>query len=226
MREAEPPMTTGHSMQPLITAKQARQITGGRIPLVPVQYETAVKALGECLVLDDALTWSDKADALAAWAKIYRSDEVSRKAKMLKLHAYRRMGQLAAEINPRKSTAGTGGRGSVPGSGPRSLLLSHGLSVAQADAARILSTLPQRRFDTLLKNPVSPTTARHTLRDTTVWHEFQATAMTLRSRCRNHTPAQVAGVMSVGESASARELVREIVEWLDEFEARLPKVAK
>jgi hypothetical protein len=38
-----------------------------------------------------------------------RNDEVSRKAKMLKLHAYRRMGALAEELNPRRSTKDTGG---------------------------------------------------------------------------------------------------------------------
>ena len=213
-------------MQQVITSKQARQITGGRTPLVPVQYETAITALTECISLDDAKVWSDKADALAAWAKIYRSDDVSRKAKMLKLHAYRRMGQLAAEINPRRSTAGLSGRGSVPGSGPRSLLLGHGLSVAQADAARILSTVSQRKFDTLMKNPVSPTTARHSLRGSTVWHDVQASAMTLRSRFRQHTPAQVVSSMTDTEAQNARELINEISEWLDEFDQRLPKAKR
>jgi hypothetical protein len=51
-------------MQQVITAKQARQITGGRTPLVPVVYEDALKALGECLSLDDAKVWDNKADAL------------------------------------------------------------------------------------------------------------------------------------------------------------------
>lgn len=208
---------------PVITSQEARQITRGRTPLVPVEYEAAVTALQSCITLDETKYWSDKADALAAWARIYRNDDVGRKAKMLKLHAYRRMGSLAEELNPRRSTAGTGGRGSVPGSGPRSALLANGLSVAQADAARVLSKIPERRFGQLLKNPVSPTTARHQLRDNTIYHQFSASAMSLRSRCRQNTPAQVVAIMTDIEKTNAKELVRELTEWLDEFEHRLTK---
>lgn len=208
---------------PVITSLQARQITRGRTPLVPVEYETAVTALQACISLDETKYWSDKADALAAWARIYRNDDVSRKAKMLKLHAYRRMGSLAEELNPRQSTKQTGGRGSVPGSGPRSALLANGLSVAQADAARIISKLSDRRFGQLLKNPVSPTTARHSLRDVTIWHQLQASAMSLRSRCRANTPAQVASAMSETEKTNAVELVTELCEWLDDLSLLLTR---
>lgn len=84
-------------MSTVITEQQARQITGGRKPLVPVEYEAACNALAQCVDLDEAKYWSDKADALAAWAKIYRDDRISAQAKRLKLKAYRRMGELAAE---------------------------------------------------------------------------------------------------------------------------------
>jgi hypothetical protein len=208
---------------PVITQQQARAITGGRTPLVPVEYEQAVTALQACISLDETKYWDAKADALAAWARIYRNDDAGRKAKMLKIHAYRRMGLLAQELNPRRSTAATGGRGSVPGSGPRSLLLQNGLTVAQADAARVISKLPERSFNKLLKNPVSPTTARHQLRDNTVWHQMQAAAMSLRSRCRANTPAQVVATLTDTEKANAKQLVTEITEWLDEFVIRLGK---
>lgn len=220
----ESPVTM--SANPVITSEQARNITRGRTPLVPVEYETAITALQARLTLDETKYWDAKADALAAWAKIYRNDEALRKSKMLKLHAYRRMGSLAQEINPRKSTSETGGRGSAPGSGPRSLLLQHGMSVAQADACRIISKLSNRRFDKLLENPVAPTTARHSLRDITVWHHFQASAMSFRSRCRQNTPAQVLLSMTAVEKENAKELVREMVEWLDEFDQRLSKATK
>lgn len=56
-------------MNSVITAEQAKKITGGRTPLVPVEYEAAVKSLQACATLDEAKYWSDKSDALAAWAK-------------------------------------------------------------------------------------------------------------------------------------------------------------
>lgn len=211
-------------MQRALTIKQARQITGGRVPHVPVEYETAVTALQACIDLDEGKYWADKADMLAAWAKMYRNDDAGRKARMLKLHAYRRMGQLAAELNPRRAKTGEGvGKGSVPGSGPRSLMLAHGLTVAEVGAARALARIPQRQFDQILRNPVSPTTIRSRLYQTTEWHYMQASLMSVRSRCRVDTPAQVVDTMSEVECANAREMVREIVEWFDEFDQRCAK---
>lgn len=195
----------------------------GRTPLVPVEYETAVKALSTCCTLDETKYWSDKADALAAWAKIYHSGETLRKAKCLKLHAFRRMGQLAQEINPRKSTAETGGRGSVPGSGPRMLLRSHGLSEANTDAARMLGQITERKFQSLLKRPMAPATYRYIRSDDgSPWHTVNRAMLAMRAQMRRFTPAQVP--VSKGEAENARAIVTELTEWLDAFEQRLPAI--
>src|ERR1700690_2101621 len=89
-------------MKQVISAEEARKITGGRLPHMPVEYETALQALQECITLEDTKYWSDKADALAVWAKIFHSDDAARKAKQLKLKAFRRMGELARELRPGK----------------------------------------------------------------------------------------------------------------------------
>lgn len=212
------------AINPVITSEQARRITRGRTPLIPVEYDAAIKALEQCCSLDESKYWSDKADALAAWAKIYRNDECVRKAKMLKLHAYRRMGELSAELRPPHNPRKGNGVGRGHGPGPRSLLIDHGLTVAQADAARILGALSERRFDQLLKNPISPVTARHVLRDITAWHQMQHAMMGLRSRCRQVTPHQVSSTMSSVEAENALAMLLEIAEWIDEFETRLKKV--
>src|ERR1700722_7297053 len=75
---------------------------------MPVEYVEACKALAACVTIDEAKRWADKAEALAAWAKIYRSDEASVQAARLKLHAYRRMGKLAEEIRPLRHIGGQG----------------------------------------------------------------------------------------------------------------------
>lgn len=211
-------------MNAVITSEVARQITRGRTPLVPVEYEEAIKALDACATLDEAKYWSNKSDALAAWARIHHSSELIRKAKALKLHAFRRMGELAAELNPRKSTAGTGGRGSVPGSGPRSLLLRHGLSVGEADAARMLAKLTEKRFDRLLEHPMAPTTFRYLGRDDGPWRQIARTMMSLRSCMRRHTAAQT--IDDLNDHATAKGLVTDIMEWLDDFDSRLKKASK
>ena len=95
-------------MNSVISEEQARQITGGRKPLVPVEYERACTALAECQTIDEAKYWDNKADALAAWAKIYNNDQAGLEAKRLKLHAYRRMGEIAREIIPKGTSGGVG----------------------------------------------------------------------------------------------------------------------
>ena len=149
-------MESPHSMRgpgtQAITKAQARQITRGRTPLVPVEYETAVRSLQQCVDLNESKYWSDKADALAAWAKIYQNDEALRKAKMLKLHAFRRMGALAGELKPLKNAAG----GRQPGS--IRALTDAGLSYNSAIAARRLASVSNKRFDKILEQPKAPST--------------------------------------------------------------------
>jgi hypothetical protein len=213
-------------VQQVITAEQAKQITRGRTPLVPVEYETAIKALTECVTLDEAKYWSDKSDALAAWAKIYHSNDAQRKAKLLKMHAFRRMGEIAAEIRPQQKKGGGrpgGGAGSLPG--PISLLQEHGLGRNEAGAARRLALLPDRQFQRLLKNPKAPTTLMHELwsESDPVWRAFSQPAMTLRSFCRRTKAADVAAVCNDSEqyAGTAREIVRELTEWLDDLDQRI-----
>jgi hypothetical protein len=208
----------------IITEKQARQITGGRKPLVPVQYEAACKALAECIDLDDTKYWSDKADALAAWAKIYHDDKVAVEAKRLKLKAYRRMGEIAAELRPRGSVV-------APGSpGPLSVLIEHGLDRKHAQAARRMATLPTQRFQAIVDLPCPPS-PKHVFRDvlrkgTKEWLAFSAQGGSVtgfRGFCRRYEPGEFARGMAPDEAAKARLVVVEIQEWLDEFEQYLPK---
>lgn len=208
---------------PVITSQQARAITGGRAPLVPVEYEQAVTALAACCTLDESKYWSDKADALAAWARIYRNDEISRKAKMLKLHAFRRMGELAAELKP--ITNGKGGR--QPGA--VRALTDAGLTKNDAIAARRLATITESRFNKILEKPKAPSSVLQDLwvRDDN-WADFVRTAQSFRGALRRTTPAKVA--RGIGDNArficTARELCNEISEFLDELEQRLPKPSK
>lgn len=210
-------------MNAVITSVQARQITRGRTPLVPVEYETAIKALTECVTFDETKYWSDKADALAAWAKIYHSNDTLVKAKRLKLHAYRRMGEIAQELRPTGPKLGNTGAGRLPGA--ISLLREHGLKRSEASAARKLALMSDSRFSSILKRPNAPTTVAHNLWPSDpVWQKFSHTAMTMRAFFNKNTPASVARCLKNDQyAATARKLVVDLTEWLDEFEQRLPK---
>lgn len=202
----------------VITKDQARAITRGRIPLVPIEYETAIKSLAACLEIDDAKYWSDKADALAAWAKIYHSNEAELKAKRLKLHAFRRMGQLAGELKPLRNAKG----GRQPGA--IQVLTDAGLTHNSAIAARRLASISEKQFDKVLEQPKAPSTVLQDLwvRDE-AWADFVRTATTFRSALRRHSPTAVGVACKANDRyiVTARELITEITEWLDDLERRI-----
>lgn len=207
-------------MQQVITAKQAKQITGGRTPLVPVEYEAAVKALQACTTLDEARYWDNKADALAAWAKIYHNDQVTREAKILKLHAYRRMGLLAAELQPSKALGY--GRGHAPG--PLKLLRQYGFSHTKAAAMRALARAPEATYEKIVKNPRSPAKAVRALSENAEWRELKAHILLSKSYMLAISPAELISKIPSDESRSMfKASMVSMAEWIDEVLQRLPK---
>lgn len=205
-------------------ATRSGKAVARRAPQMPVQYEQAVRALAECLSLDEAKVWNDRAEALAAWAKIYHSEEATRKARALRLHAYRRMGELAAELRPTGSLIGVQGGRSAKG--PLSLLMEHGLKRTQALAARRLAKTPKGEFEKLLsrRTPPSPLVVIGSQVGSDAWKRFGGphgirSALTW---ARANAASQLAREMTADEASSARKIVVELQEWLDEFEHSLP----
>ena len=222
-------------MTAVITEQQARQITGGRKPLMPIEYEEACKMLDACVSLDDAKYWADKSDALAAWAKIYHDDIASIKAKKIKLKAYRRLGELAMELAPKRRA--TSERGAPPG--PQQLLTKNGLTQGHARQAVAVARAPIEKFENAVEMAYSPRRVEFECRglgsrkavrsDSWMWLTAESSYLnsprlrnTLAS-LRNKSAKSVATGISPDEVAKARELVVGLQEWLDEFEQYLPK---
>lgn len=194
----------------------------------PVIYEDACKALASCKDIDEAKYYSDKADALGAWAKIYKSDRAALESRRLKLFAFRRMGQLAEEIRPRYSRVSR--HGFAPG--PRALLVEKGLSPTNASLARRAASVPEPQFKKLLDAPTCHTPSSLTasmLKCSESWRIFSSAGSapaSWRSFCRRQDAKNLARGMTQDETIKARCIVLEIQEWLDEFERNLPKQKK
>lgn len=212
-------------MQSVITMKDAKRITGGRTPLVPVQYETAIKALTECVTLDDAKIWSDKADALAAWAKIYKSGDAERKARALKLHAYRRMAQLAKELRPTKTGPN--------GDGPAKLLQrEHGFTKQEAACVLAVGNTPEPTFKRAVQaeSPPTPNFFRRTAgAPNGVQRSYTRYAVRVISDFYRYAKQNdpVICAESCASEYSNPSVIRDQVEfiagWLDDFERSIPK---
>lgn len=208
-------------MQSVITAEQAKKITGGRTPLVPVEYESAVKSLVACTTIDEAKYWSDKADALAAWAKIYKSDEAGLQAKRLRLHAYRRIGVLAIELNPRKYN------------GALKLLRSKGFAAHSANEACTVAKISEEKFHNILqaKSPPAPSGliikrpgASESWRRLAQGSGSGAVSLVAFAHYCRKTDPTIARDLAADEAKRARGLIQEISEWLDELDANLRKI--
>lgn len=212
-----------------VTIIDARKYANSKDFKMPVVYTDAVSALKKCISINDARDFSNAAEALATWAKIYRNDEAGRNAKQLKLHAYRRMGQLAKQLAPGKRIKGGG---SDPG--PIAKLQEMGLSRHNADAATHLAGLPKAGFRRLIKqdSPPAPTSAAKRFRDvhvTTTWdlirrsqrNPFCCSGYILRNSAKS-----IARKLNAGEAKVARAKALALMDWLDEFEQALPKVKK
>lgn len=227
-------------MQNVITASEAKKITHGRKPLVPVEYEAACKALAACRTLDEAKYWNDKSDALAAWAKIYRDDKAGRQARALKLWAYRRMAELARELQPRKRLRA--GYGTTPG--PNALLREFGLSKAAASAASRLADQTEDVMHALanLPRPPSPISAMtgcsefgrlpvkssagahaRAMCQHEGWHTFLIGLSAIERAIRNQNARELGRCVFSDVSSEMRRRINAITEWLDEFEQHLPK---
>ena len=211
------------NLQTVITAKQAKQITGGRTPLLPGEYEQALACLENCVHLDEAKYWDNKSDVLAAWAKIYHSDDVMRKAKVLKLHAYRRMSQIAEEIRPFKGGSEGGGR--APG--PQSFLRDSGFKKHVAEEIRAVGRVEKDAFDRYAASPRPPSPSFFKRLESNKESDKPVlmSVYSFRDFCLRTSADEVSGV--AGNTRLLKEAARIIAEWADELDRRLaPRLTK
>lgn len=196
---------------------------------LPVIYQEAIRDLIACQTLDEAKYFSDKAEALAAWAKIYKSDQAAIESKRLKLHAYRRMGQLAIELQPKRGVKGKANGGLAPG--PLALLRSRGFRQYDAQIMSKLARTKNEVFDGFIDQPHPPSPAglyQKLANTTEAWkclHLQSGSPHNFRSWSRRFNAADLAASLTADETTKALSLVHECQEWLDLFEQHLAKRA-
>lgn len=200
-------------MQSVITVEQARKITKGRTPHVPVEYETACKALEACCTLEEGKYWSDKADALAAWAKIYHDTKIERQAKILKLRAYARMGELAKELYPKPVYLGNH-RGSR---GARTELMERAsMSRYDATTAVRLAHVPPEKRKELESLPKIPSPSMVVSSGCSGGRAGEALRLLtlLASVCRTTSPGELKKYAAAFQASKLLENAEEVYDWL------------
>jgi hypothetical protein len=206
---------------------------------LPVKYETARKALAECAHVDELKEWTDKAAALAVYAKQAKDNSLHQYALRIQARAQRRMGQLLKSIPGNsggdRGNAATGGRRPLVQT-RTSVAESAGLSEHQRKTAIRVASVPENAFEQQVESCEPPSITRLAEQGTATRVEDREEERRSRTRketrealnaflrfCREHHPKTSADSV---EPADARELAQQVQVidvWLDGFITQLPK---
>jgi hypothetical protein len=126
---------------------------------LPANYAAARAALAQCVKVDEAKAWADKAAAIASYAKQARDDELGLMAVRIRARAIRRCGELLSAVEPAKNQHHARAR-AANGHGTRQDAARRaGLSQRQAKQAVRVANVPEPEFEEQLKGK-TPTIER------------------------------------------------------------------
>lgn len=122
---------------------------------LPAVYERAKTALVQCCDLDECKDWSDKAHALASYARQANDDELNNLAIRIRARAMRRCGELLKMFD---------GKGNNQHKEGNHLKLTKseigtesGLSEHQIKTANRLANIPENEFEQAIESDTPPT---------------------------------------------------------------------
>ena len=216
------------------TAQNLQAVADARLPAT---YETAQKALAECSRVDECKDWSDKAAALASYARQANDNTLHNLALRIQARAQRRMGELLKQIPSGQGAnlTAAGRAGAVPIC-RESVARDAGLSDRQRKTALRVASVPEPAFTAAVESPQPPTVTalaamgtssrpaapERDVRPADPATESRAFGMLrdLAAFCATHDAAGIA--IACRDPDAARGHVEEIDRWLDRFVTRLP----
>lgn len=124
---------------------------------LPETYENAKTALAECSNIDECKSWSDKAAALASYARQSKDDSMRKMAERIQARAIRRAGEILKQIEPGKNqhTALADGGPSRREAGDDA-----GLSYRQQKTAVNVANVPESEFTGMVESDNPPTVTK------------------------------------------------------------------
>lgn len=202
-----------------------------------VKYEAAKQALTECSRVDECKDWSDKAAALAAYAKQANDSTLHNLALRIQQRAQRRMGELLKQVpSARGENLPNVDREGAHPTGKARVASDAGLSEHQRKTALRIASVPEADFETAVESDKPPTVTEMAMRGTAVKAPPLAPdvppadpALVARAHrwlrefaafCGAHDPAAIA--LGCQDGDMLRGYVETVDGWLDRFVTRLP----
>jgi hypothetical protein len=125
---------------------------------LPAKYEAAKIAIMECNRIDECKDWSDKAQALASYARQSEDTEMEKTAMRIRARAIRRCGELLKEIEKKQGANQNISADSVTKVETRKEAAEEaGLSKRQAVTAIRVANVPQETFTEQIESDAPPT---------------------------------------------------------------------
>lgn len=207
---------------------------------LPATYQAAQKALAECSRVDECKDWSDKAQALASYARQAKDSTLHNLALRIQSRAQRRMGELLKSVPRGDEATRYGQAAAVPPVTRGQLAADAGLSERQRKTAQRIASVPQTQFEARVESDKPPTITelaqlgtapRELARVPDLPPEIPPADPAAVARahrglrefaafCATHDPVAIA--LGGGDVDMLRGHVETIDGWLDRFVTRLP----
>lgn len=169
---------------------------------LPVVYEAAQKALAECSRVDECKTWSDKARALASYARQAKDDSLRVMAVRIQARAERRAGELLKQIPRADEATRFGQDGTVPPVTRTQAADNAGLSERQRKTALRIANIPEPEFEGAVEASKPPTITELAARGTVARAPTEAPTQT-------YVPDDIQPA-PMGQATKAQSLLREL----------------
>lgn len=202
---------------------------------LPATYEAAQKAVAKCSRIDECKSWSDKAAALASYARQAKDHSLRVMAERIQARAVRRCGELLKQVPSGQGSKNQYGElrdGSVT---RQEAAENAGLSERQKVTAMRVANVAGPVFEAMIESDSPPTVTRlaelgkdahppqaadfrsDPIRAARAHKMFSS----IREFCEQNDPAELAVTFSSDDQETLRAFVSSLDGWLDTFMAHL-----
>ncbi len=224
-------------MNNLATLPDSRAREDASAPL-PQKYEAARAAIAECERIDECKTWSDKAAAMASYARQAKDDSLRVMAVRIQARAERRCGELLKQIPRADETTRYGQVGTRPPVTRTQAATEAGLSDHQRKTALRVAAVPAAAFETQVESPRPPSitqlanlgkVTREPNGPGSPWEAIECadtreaceTLERFAKYCESSASEGIGRAVNATEAQEIRRLIAIADQWLDQLSANL-----
>jgi hypothetical protein len=214
---------------------------------LPATYEAARKAITECSRIDECKSWSDKAAALASYARQAKDNTLLLMAERIHARAVRRCGELLKQVPSGQGSKNQHGELRDGALTRQRAAQGAGLSEGQKVTALRLATIPAPDFEALVEADRPPVVTelaklgnraavrRQTGSETDAGTSGLSQAdpvraararkvfLGIREFCEQNAPVELASAFTSQDRDELHEFVAALRSWLEAFTASLPR---